>query len=283
MTTDIKIKNLIIGENHPVAIMGIINLSIESFYKQSFVPKEEFKLKLEKMIEEKADIIDIGARSTAPGVQSISIDKEKDRLLPILKQIKDYPDVIFSLDTQFSEIAELGLKHGASMINDISGFRTDEKIIEVIKEYDCPSVIMATKKNPGDALTIEDIKTTLKESIEFGNRYDYDTKNIIIDPGIGRWISEKRAYYNITILNHIENLKILKQPILIGISRKSMIGDILGYQDPLDRLNGTLAATVIGVYNGADVVRTHDVKITRDYIKIARIFRDFKGGRTHNI
>ena len=283
MTSEIKIKNLKIGEDHPVAIMGIINLSSESFYNQSYVRKEDFNSKVEQMIEEKVDIIDIGARSTAPGVIPISIDEEKNRLLPILKQLGNYPNVPFSLDTQFSEVAELGMKYGISIINDISGFKVDEKIIKIVKENDCPSVIMATKKIPGDALTLKDVKITLKESIELARQQDYDVTKLIIDPGIGRWVPEKKADYNVSILNTIENLKEFNLPILIGISRKSMIGDLLGYADPLDRLNGTLAATVIGVYNGADVIRTHDVKNTRDHVNIARIFRDKKLGKRNDL
>ncbi|MHA1797060.1 MAG: dihydropteroate synthase [Candidatus Helarchaeota archaeon] len=278
MTISIKVMDLLIGSNHPVAIMGIMNLSKESFFKQSYVSIDNFKVNIEKMIDEKVDIVDIGARSTAPGVKPISVEEEKNRLLPILIKLKDYPDVPISIDTQFSEIAELGLKHNASIINDISGFKTDENIITILKDHDCPSVVMATKKIPGDALTIKEIMQALDESIKLSEKYDYDTKKIIIDPGVGRWVPNKVASYNVEMLNSLEKLKKYDQPILVGISRKSFIGDILSYKDPLDRLQGTLAATAISVYNGADIIRTHDIKITRDHVNLMRFFRNYKLG-----
>jgi len=283
MTNIVKIKKLKVGEKHPVAVMGITNLSKESFYKQSYVSDDIFQNSIEQMIEEKVDIIDIGARSTAPGVDPISIDEEKNRILPILKYLKNYPDIPISIDTQYSEVAELSLKNDVSLVNDISGFNTDEKIIKIIRNHDCPTVIMATKKIPGDAVTIEEVEQQLSNSIVLALKYDYDIKKIIIDPGIGRWIPKKGAMQNISIINNIELLRKFNQPILLGISRKSMIGDILGYKDPLNRLSGTLAATAIGVYNGADIIRTHDVKATRDHVILAKVFRNFKIGKVNDI
>ncbi len=283
MTNIVKIKKLKVGEKHPVALMGIINLSKESFYQQSYVSEDIFQKSIKRMINEKVDIIDIGARSTAPGVDPISIDEEKKRIVPILKYLKNYPDIPVSVDTQYSEVAELSLKNDVSLVNDISGFKTDEKIIKVIRNHDCPVVIMATKKIPGDALTIDDVEQQLSDSIVLALKYDYDIKKIIIDPGIGKWIPKKGALYNISILNDLESLKKFNQPILLGISRKSMIGDILGYKEPLDRLSGTLAATAIGVYNGADIIRTHDVQATRDHVILAKVFRNFKIGKVYDI
>ena len=157
-----------IGDFNPVRIMGVINLSPESFHKSSFVPNEGLIQKLKNFIENGATIIDIGARSTAPWSDKISVEEEKKRVLGALNLLsKQFPkDIILSIDTQYAEIAELGLEFAQknnvrTIINDISSFHTDPRMIDVICEYGCPVVIMATENKPGDRKSIDEILKSL--------------------------------------------------------------------------------------------------------------------------
>ncbi|MHA1144304.1 MAG: dihydropteroate synthase [Candidatus Helarchaeota archaeon] len=271
------IHGLAIGDFHPVRLMGIINLSRESFYNHSFFSKpEDISVRIQEMIDSGATIIDVGARSTAPGVAPISISEEKNRLIPVVKSITKDHECLISIDTQHAEIARECLEAGAHVINDISSFKTDAKMVDVIADFSAAVILMATEFRPGDALTVNTAIQVLKEAIESVEGRGLDPRNIIIDPGIGRWIPEKTANHNVHLINRLEELRILNKPILIGISRKSFIGDILGIPDPADRLEGTLISTAIAIYNGAHVIRTHDVKASRQMVKLSQYFRDLK-------
>ncbi|MFX1450432.1 MAG: dihydropteroate synthase [Promethearchaeota archaeon] len=268
-----KIVNITIGDNYPVRTMGIINLSKESFYKGSVVTADNLINTVRLMEEEGADFLDVGARSTAPGVEPISIKEEEERLLPILKRILDITHCPISIDTQYSSVAEKALTLGAHIINDISGLKTDSKLVGIISNYDCPVILMATKKVPGDCHTIPEIVKELKISIEIAKNNGINPNNIIIDPGIGKWVNSKTYEYNLQIIKSLESLRTLQKLILVGISRKSFIGDVLNLPDPANRLNGSLAATVIAVYNGAHLIRTHDVGAQIEMIKMAKALR----------
>ncbi len=274
MQINVEIAGMQVGDAHPVRIMGIINLSPESFYKGSvFLKSTEIVNKAKEMVTQGCDILDIGGRSTAPGVQQISINTEKERVIPILKDLLDELSIPISVDTQYAEVAEESLKVGCQIINDVSGLRSDPKLVETIKEFNCPLIIMATDKFPGDRLTINDILIALNQSITYAVNYGVNPKTIIIDPGIGRWVPTKRAQHNLQIINQLDQLRKLEKPILVGISRKSFIGDLLQKPEPADRLVGSLAATAIAVYKGAHLIRTHDVGSTLDIIRIAEAFR----------
>jgi dihydropteroate synthase len=274
MEINTTIAGIPIGDQHPVRIMGIINLSPESFYEGSvFLKSEEVITKAVEMMGEGCDIIDIGGRSTAPGVESISISTEKERVLPILKALLNEISIPISVDTQYTAVAEEALKMGCHIINDVSGLKTDPKIIAPLKDYDCPIIIMATKKVPGDCLTISEILDALHKSISYATDFGIDSSKIIVDPGIGKWVSTKLPDHNLKIINQLKRLRELESPILVGISRKSFIGEILQKPKPADRLIGSLAATAIAVYNGAHIIRTHDVGITCDIIRISESLR----------
>lgn len=265
-----EIAGIMIGDLCPTKIMGVINLSGESFYKGSVASGEEVVERASIMIEEGADIIDVGARSTAPGVRQISVQDERERLIPALKGVLEL-GVPISVDTQYSEIAEVALDMGAWIINDVSGLKTDPRMADVISDFNVPVILMASKVKPGDCLTFPEIVESLIDSIALAE--GKGISKIIIDPGIGRWVKEKTYEYNLDIISGIERLKVLGKPILVAISRKSFIGDILGVQEPCDRLAGTLACTAIAVYKGAHMVRTHDIKETRDLIRTAMAIR----------
>lgn len=276
---DAEIAGTKVGDSHPARIMGIINLSEESFYKGSIARMEQAAEMAVKAVGEGADMLDIGARSTAPGVKPISVEEEEKRLLPALKDVLDAIDVPVSVDTQYASIAEKALNMGAHIINDISGLKTDSKMANVISDFDVPVILMASKKKPGDCLTFQEIKTSLISSITLAEKSGI--YKIIIDPGIGRWTSEKTYEFNLAIINNLERFRALGRPILAAISRKSFIGDVLGIENPSDRLAGTLACTAIAVYKGAHIIRTHDVKETRDIIKMSEAIRgrQITGGR----
>ncbi len=265
-----EIVGMKIGDSCPTKIMGVINLSEESFYKGSVAIGDEVVERASIMVEDGADIIDVGARSTAPGVRQISVQDERERLIPALKGVLEL-GVPISVDTQYSKIAEVALDMGACIINDVSGLKTDPQMADVISDFNVPVILMASKVKPGDCLTFQEIVESLIDSIALAE--GRGISKIIIDPGIGRWVKEKTYEYNLDIISSLERLKVLGKPILVAISRKSFIGDILGVPEPCDRLAGTLACTAIAVYKGAHIVRTHDIKETRDLIRTARAIR----------
>ncbi|MHA1131668.1 MAG: dihydropteroate synthase [Candidatus Helarchaeota archaeon] len=274
MAIDSIIAEIQVGDQAPVRIMGIINLSPESFYRGSIYTEiEEILGKAKQMISEGCDILDVGGRSTAPGVEQISIQTEKERVLPVIETLLDEVRIPISIDTQYADVAADALKLGVHIVNDVSGLKTDPKLAKVVHAYKSPLILMATKKDPGDCLSIDEIHHALTKSLKITTQTGIDPNKIIIDPGIGRWVPPKTYSYNLEIINRLEELREFGMPILVGISRKSMIGDILNKPDAEDRLLGTLAATAIAVYNGAHIIRTHDVGVTQDIIKIAKKFR----------
>lgn len=274
MQINTTIAGIPTGDSYPVRLMGIINLSPESFYEGSvFLKTEEVLAKVREMVDQRCDIIDVGGRSTAPGVVPISVDTEKERILPVLQALLDEISIPISVDTQYAAVAKEALKLGCHILNDVSGLKTDPQIIEIIREYDCPIIVMASHKVPGDCLTMTEICGALRRSIASLLKNEIDSKKIIIDPGVGKWIPTKLPESNLKIINQLQDLRTLGEPILVGISRKSFIGDILEKPEPADRLIGSLAATAIAVYNGAHIIRTHDVGITYDILRIAESLR----------
>ncbi len=265
------IAGLKIGDHQPVRIMGIINLSKESFYKGSVVHEDSVLDAALKMIDEGADLIDLGARSTWPLAQKISKEEERSRLIPALRFLKNIA-VPVSVDTMFSDIADDALDAGARIINDVSGFTADERMADVAKEYGCPVILMASNKVPGDPVGMDAIMDSLEKRISFAQERGIDPDNIIIDPGIGRWTTEKLPLYDYETIDNLVRLRVFGKPILAAISRKSFIGETL--KKPVEeRLYGSLAATAIAVRNGAHMIRTHDVAPTVDAVRVAESAR----------
>ncbi len=269
-----EIAGIPIGDEAPTRLMGIINLSPESFYQGSVYHNlTEIVEIAQNMVREGCDILDVGGRSTAPGVHTISIKTEKERVIPAIKALLDAVSIPISIDTQYAEVAKEALDLGCHIINDVSALQTDPKLVKIAKEFDCPLILMATQDKPGDRLTMNEIKAALQKSITYAIENGIEPGKIIIDPGIGRWIPTKLYQFNLAIINQLEELRKFNKPILVGISRKSFIGDILQKPNPADRLIGSLAATAIAVYNGAHIIRTHDVGVTRDIVKISEALR----------
>jgi dihydropteroate synthase len=276
-----------IGDNCPTIIMGVLNLSPESFYKGSIYNNlDQIERATFDMVKNGAKILDLGGRSTAPWSKTISVQEELDRMISALEIVcKVIPNnIIISIDTQYKVVAEKSYKIANEyerniIVNDVSCFKTDSTLEEFITENQIPVVLMASKQIPGDLLTIDEIINEFKITIERLESKGFEENKIILDPGIGHWIEKKTFEYDLKIISNLERLKILNKPILVALSRKSFIAGTLDkYKDsPEKRYNGTLSATAIAIYNGAHIIRTHDVNNQLfEIIKIAEEIRKSK-------
>ncbi len=260
-------------------IMGILNVTPDSFSDGGKFNTIEKALKhAKKMADEGADIIDIGGESTRPGAKSITAEEETKRVLPVLKKIVKEIDIPISIDTYKSKVAEKCLKNGASMINDITSLRGDEKLIDVIKKYDVPVCLMHMKgtpnnmqKNPYYKDIIKEIKDFLRKKSNYALDKGVKKENIIVDPGIGFGKRTGSGIEdNCTVLANIKEFKKLGYPVLVGASRKTFIENISGEKKltTCERLEGSIATAIISSLNGADIIRVHDVKETVRALKV---------------
>ncbi len=264
----VRVKDIEIGCRYPTKIMGVINLSPESFYKTSVhTDVEEVIHSVQQMERDGADLIDVGARSTAPaaiyGTKEIDREDEISRVRSTLPQIVDATRCPVSIDTTSYEVAKVAIDAGASLINDVSGLRSDVRIAELAIEHGIPIVLMANCTPPcsGVNAALESLRNSLRTAINTG----LTREKIILDPGIG---FGKPTMADVQILRSLRGLSFLGQPILVGLSRKAFIGDILSQPQPSERLIGTVAATALAVLWGANIIRTHDVRETRETVKI---------------
>lgn len=247
-------------------IMGILNLTPDSFYDGGMHnTAEKGFIRAVTMYEEGADIIDIGGESTRPGAEQIGIDEEIDRVVPVIERIKRELPVPVSIDTTKSSVAVEAVKAGASIINDISGLTFDPGIIKAAAEHKTGLIINHIKGTPADMQKntgyndiIKDILDFLNISINNALESGVPKDKIIIDPGIGFGKSLEQNYI---ILNNIGRFIKTGYPVLIGLSRKSLIGKL--YNENEDRLPATIALNAVAVNNGADIIRVHDVKAHR--------------------
>jgi len=274
-----------IGDNYPTIVMGVLNLSPESFYKGSvYDSAKKIEFATRNMINNGAAILDLGARSTAPWSEKITIEEEINRMESALNLVcKIIPNnIILSIDTQYRRVAQRALEISAKfkkkiMVNDVSCLKTDPGLGDFVVENDLPIILMASKEIPGDLLTTDEIRHEFSKTIELLELKGYDGKKIIIDPGIGRWVDKKTPEFDLKIIGNLDKLHSLNKPILVAISRKSFIGAILNITEPEKRLNGSLSATAIATYKGAHIIRTHDVnQQLTEIIKIAEEIRKNK-------
>jgi len=261
-----------VGDSQPVRLMGIINLSRESFYKGSVAgPGEALSLAL-SMQEQGADIIDLGAVSTAPGSPFVGESLERERLFPALEEVVGGLDIAVSVDTQRASVAADALSLGATCINDVSGL-SDPAMAASVAEQNGSLIIMASERRPGDLLYMDQIIPLLGERVRDAEQAGIKPANISIDPGIGKWVPEKTPSHDLAILNSLDRLRVLGRPVMAALSRKSFIGEILNQPDPFQRLEGSLAATAVAVHMGAHIVRTHDVSASLNTIRMAEAVR----------
>lgn len=252
-----KIGNKEFCLNERTYIMGILNVTPDSFSDGGkFNSLEKAKARVEEMIKEGADIIDVGGESTRPGYTEVSVKDEIDRVVPIIKMIKENFDVEVSIDTYKSEVAIEAIQAGVSIINDIWGFKKDKNMAKVCADSKVVCVLMHNREDIPYNDLMRDIKEDLIESINLALDAGVKRENIILDPGIG---FAKTLDQNLETMNNVDKIKELGFPVLLGTSRKSMIGLTLDLPKD-ERLEGTLATTVIGITKGCEFVRVHDIK-----------------------
>lgn len=246
-------------------IMGILNVTPDSFSDGGKFNNMDSALKhAEEMIRDGADIIDIGGESTRPGHQVISDEEEIARVTPVIEAVKRNFDIPVSIDTYKSAVAEAALQAGADLVNDIWGFRYDEKVAQLTAEYGAACCLMHNRHEPVYNDFLQDVADDMKECLRIAKNAGIPDDKIILDPGVG---FGKTFEHNLMITNHFDVLLKLGYPVLLGISRKSMIG--LALDLPVDeRVEGTLATSVIGVMKGCSFVRVHDIKENRRAIQM---------------
>ena len=278
-----RLGSLKVGDKYPVRIMGIINVSPESFYKKSVkVREEEILEEAYRQLKEGADIIDVGGRSTAPYLETyVDEETERERVTRAIKVLKEGGiKVPISVDTTRSRVAEAALKAGAEIVNDVSGLNDDPSILKSVKEYEASLVIVAkvTEKKTNDPVT--DVINALSVSLHKAIKESIDPEQIVVDPGIGfnRFHDFPWYVWDSIILSNLTQLRKLGRPILVGVSRKSFIGKTLNEESPSNRLIGSLSATAIAVYNSAHIIRTHDVRETLKAVRMAEFLRRFREG-----
>lgn len=261
-------------------IMGVINVSPESFFKGSIRQREDEIIETAlKMLEDGASFIDIGAKSTAPYLENqIPVEEEIRRAVWTLSILRDNVDVPISIDTTNAKVAEEAIKVGADIINDISGLKGDPKMVEVAREYDVPLILCAHKDVKDFSDPVHEVINALQESLQIAYKNNIEKEKIAIDPAIGFLRPKYPPWYewDSKVIANLNLLKMFGLPILVGVSRKSFIGAITGRRDPTERLAGSLGATAIAVWNGANIIRTHDVKETLDAIKITHFIKRFR-------
>lgn len=254
-------------------VMGILNVTPDSFSDggkyDSVDSAVEAALKME---EEGADIVDIGGESTRPGSEPVPFEEELKRVIPVIEGIRKHSDVVISVDTYKSAVAEEALNRGANIVNDISGFHFDPRMPEVVKKYDAGVILMHIKGTPKDMQKdpvyrhiIDEICEYLTESVNMAEECGINRENIVIDPGIG---FGKKFEDNYLLIRYLREFKSLGYPVLVGPSRKSFIGNLLNL--PVgERLEGTISAVCCAIMNGVDIVRVHDVKEVKRAVKVA--------------
>ena len=263
-------------------VMGILNITPDSFYERSRVLSEKNVLtSVETMLNNGVDIIDIGGESSRPGSEPVSEELEIQRVEPVISAVKkEFPKAaIISIDTYRAKTAQAAINAGADIINDISAMTFDENMIEVVKKYDVPIVFMHIKGTPKNMQSnpvykddvIEEIYQFLSSRVDFAQSLGIAKDKLIIDPGFG---FGKTVKHNLTIVKRVTEFKTLNIPVLLGVSRKSTIGSILGDIPASERLEGTIALNSIACLYGADIIRVHDVKENVNAIKMVEAIKN---------
>lgn len=248
-------------------IMGILNVTPDSFSDGGkFSSLDAALFHAEEMIKEGADIIDIGGESTRPGHQVITSDEEIARVVPVIEAVKSRFDIPVSIDTYKGDVTEAALQAGADLVNDIWGFKHDFRVAELTAEYGAACCLMHNRDEAVYEDFQKDFLTDMEKCVALARKAGVPDDKIILDPGVG---FGKTYELNLEIINHLEILNTLGFPVLLGTSRKSVIGNTLDL--PIDqRVEGTLVTTVMGVMKGCSFVRVHDVKENLRAVKMTK-------------
>lgn len=257
--------------------MGIINVTPDSFYSGSRGQQtEEILKRVQKMLTDGADIIDVGGQSTRPDSQLLSAKEELNRVIPVIKEIHNtFPDTIISTDTFYAEVAEAAVENGASLINDVSGGSLDKNMLATTASLNVPYICMHMRGTPQTMQLHTDYDDVCREVLDyFLQKIDNCTKagikDIIIDPGFG---FAKTIQQNLLLLKNLSIFKITGKPVVAGLSRKSTIYKTLGIS-PEDSLNGTTVLNTLALHNGAGILRVHDVKEAKEAVRLFSAYRN---------
>ncbi|RVT73400.1 dihydropteroate synthase [Flavobacterium sufflavum] len=266
----INCKGQLIDLSQP-KVMGILNITPNSFFDGGrYSSEEEILAKVEKMLAEGATFIDIGAYSSKPSAEFVSVEEELDRIVPVVQLlIKHFPGILISIDTFRSEVAKACIENGAAIINDISAGNLDDKMLEVIAKYQVPYIMMHMRGTPETMQTMTEYEDVVKEvlfyfSEKISQARSLGINDLIVDPGFG---FAKTIAQNYEVMQKLELFHSLELPILIGISRKSMIHKTLGITAD-EALNGTTFLNTIALTKGAHILRVHDVKAAVECVKL---------------
>ena len=254
-------------------VMGILNITPDSFSDGGeFLNKESALFQAETLINEGADILDIGGESSRPFSEPVSVEEELNRVIPVIKTIRKRFNIPISVDTTKHQVAKAALDEGADIINDISALRFDSKMVEVAVNYDVPVILMHMKGSPKDMQinpvyedVVKEVKNFLKQRLDFACINGIKRENIILDPGIG---FGKSFVHNLEIINKINEIVSIGQPVLIGASRKAFIGAITDIKEPEKRDIPTLGVNSVCALKGAHIIRVHKVGITCQVLKV---------------
>jgi len=281
-----KLGNLTVGKKNKITVMGILNSSPESFYKNSIkLTKSQIVNHVIQLEENGANIIDVGGMSTAPYLKTIVSEKtESDRITKTIKIIQNLSNIPISIDTFRASVAKDALELGVDVINDISGLKHDKEMPKIIEKYNPSLILCAYSKKLVNGNLVLETKKLLNESIKIAQKCHISKDKIVVDPAIGFFrrssdVKNKLPYTRINSdwakrdIEIIKNLKLLKTtfPILVSPSNKSFLGKLLENDDPTDRNTGTMLAEILSIINGASIIRTHNPKITLDVIKLAKL------------
>jgi dihydropteroate synthase len=269
------LKGNLMDLSHP-KVMGIINATPDSFYDGGYnVVMDKALASVNKMLEDGANIIDIGGYSTKPNASDVAVEEERRRVIPLIDSlIQNFPDIVISIDTFRSEIAKEAVEAGASIINDVSGGNLDDKMFETVSELQVPYILMHMRGTPATMQNLNQYKHLIKDVvIELSEKLEklrsLQINDVIIDPGFG---FAKSLEQNYEMLKNLSYFNVLECPMLIGLSRKSMIYKLLG-NEAKDALNGTTALNMVALINGANILRVHDV---REAVETVKLFNKLK-------
>jgi len=255
-------------------IMGILNLTPDSFSDGGlFLNKKKALNHVEQMITDGAEIIDVGGESTRPGASDVSVDEECQRVIPVIQAIREISDIPISIDTSKTEVMWQAIEAGASMINDVNALRVTGAV-ELVAKLDVPVCLMhmqgkprTMQHTPSYKDVVQEVKDFLKQRIDACLKAGISRENIIIDPGFG---FGKTLEHNLTLFKHLTEFEELGVPLLVGVSRKSMIGSVLDNAPADERLYGSVALATLAAWMNANILRVHDVKATADALKLCQ-------------
>ena len=244
-------------------IMGVLNVTPDSFSGDGIMDAQAAVTRAGQMLADGADIIDVGGESTRPGARPVPFDEELRRVMPVVQGLTGDLGAVVSVDTMKSAVARLALGAGAAMINDVSAMRADPEMAGVVAEFQAPVVVMhgygvSTPADSPARGVVSEVLEFLEERIESAVASGVARERILVDPGFG---FGKTVQQNLEIIRRLRELRVLQLPVVIGPSRKGTIGRVLGGLPVQERVEGTAAAVVVSILNGADVIRVHDVHV----------------------